>query len=117
MEGKINSTSGKEAAVQFAIRQLSAPERKKIALKTLGVLWGLSLATIPLPPIHWVPVPGFFFFGIVQFLRKLREPAHFENLAFPCPECSQEVKLPPQVVQNPLAFVCPHCRYGLKLTF
>lgn len=117
MVGKINSSSGKELDVTFTIRHLSAEERKKNAMKGLGIFWGLSLVSIPLPPIHWVTVPGFFFFGIYWFFRKLRELDHFEKLEFPCPECSQEVKLPPQVVQNPLAFVCPHCRYGLKLSF
>ncbi|MGZ3650022.1 MAG: hypothetical protein ACXVB9_09540 [Bdellovibrionota bacterium] len=117
MDGKISSTSGKEIQVRFDIRVLTSQERKKLALKGLGLFWGLSLATLPLPPLHWVSVPGFFLFGIYWGLRKLREPEHFENLNFPCPECGKEVKLPPQVVKNPLAFVCPSCRYGLKLQY
>jgi DNA-directed RNA polymerase subunit RPC12/RpoP len=115
--GKINSASGKELDVTFGIRHLTPEERKKNALKGLGLFWGLSLASIPLPPIHWVTVPGFFLFGIYFFFRKLRQHDHFEKLEFSCPECGKEVKLPEQVVQNPLAFVCPHCRYGLKLSF
>jgi hypothetical protein len=117
VEGKISSSSGKEAAIQFSLRTLSSQERKKLALKALGTFWGLSLLTIPLPPIHWVTVPGFFFFGIYWAIRKLREDVHFEAFAFPCPECAQEVRVVPQVRRNPLAFVCPHCRYGLKLEF
>lgn len=117
MDGKISSTSGKELSVQVAIRTLSPQERKQKAFKAVGICWGLSLATIPLPPIHWVTVPGFFIAGFVMFFRKLREPEYFEKVVFPCPECGKEVDVPKQVVKNPLAFVCPHCRYGLKLTF
>ncbi len=117
MEGKISSTSGKDTNVQFSLRTLSARERKRIALKALGTCWGLSLATAPLPPIHWVTVPGFFIFGIYWSLRKLRELVHFEEIIFPCVECGKKVKVAPQVVRNPLEFVCPHCRYGLKLSF
>jgi hypothetical protein len=117
VEGKISSTGGKEAQVHFTIRTLTKQERKKNALKGLGIFWGLMIATLPLPPIHWVTVPGFFLFGIYWSLKKLRESEHFENLRFPCPECGKEVALPPQVVRNPLAFVCPSCRYGLKLEF
>ncbi len=117
MSGKINSASGKEITVNFALRTLNAQERKKQALKALGLFWGLSLLSLPLPPIHWITVPGFFLFGIYWALRKLREGVYLENLAFPCPECGEEVKLPPQGKQNPLPFVCPHCRYGLKLSF
>ena len=117
MEGKINSTSGKQLDVSFTIRHLLPEERKRNAFKGLGLFWGLALATIPLPPLHWVTVPGFFFFAIYWFFHKLREQDHFEKLVFPCPECGSEVNLPPQVVKNPLPFVCPHCRYGLKLSF
>ena len=117
MEGTIRSTSGKESAISFSLRTLSGQERKAKALKALGTFWGLSLVTIPLPPIHWVTVPGFFFFGIYSALRKLREGVYFEELVFPCPECGAKVVQAPQVKRNPLAFVCPHCRYGLKLAF
>ena len=117
MEGKISSTSGKQRSVNFTIRHLPAEERKKNALKGLGLFWGLSLASIPLPPIHWLTVPGFFFFAIYWFWRKLREHDYFEKLEFCCPECETAGQLPPQVLKNPLSFVCPHCRYGLKLSF
>lgn len=117
MDGRISSGSGKELQIQFSIRTLTSADKKSHALKALGICWGLSLVTIPLPPIHWVTVPGFFLFGIYYSLRKLREPEHFEEIAFPCPECGKEVKVQPQVVRNPLEFVCPQCRYGLKLSF
>lgn len=117
MEGKISTSSGKELTIQFNIRALTAQERKQKALKALGICWGLSLATAPLPPIHWVTVPGFFLAGPVMFLKKIRQPEYFDEIKFPCPECGKEVVVQPQVVQNPLSFVCPHCRYGLKLTF
>ena len=117
MEGKISTSSGKEISVEVGIRQLGKEEQKKHALKALAICWGISLATIPLPPLHWVTVPGFFIAGFVMFFRKLREPAYFEHVAFKCPECGAAVEVPPQVVQNPLAFVCPQCRYGLKLSF
>jgi DNA-directed RNA polymerase subunit RPC12/RpoP len=117
VEGRVSSGSGKEVVISFQIRTLSAQDRKRIAFKALGICWGLSIATIPLPPIHWVTVPGFFLFGIYYFFRKLKEPEHFEAITFSCPECSKEVKVEPQVVKKPFDFVCPHCRYGLKLHY
>jgi len=117
VDGKISSSSGKEIPVSFGIHVLSSEEKRKNALKGLAICWGLMLVTIPLPPIHWVTVPGLFFFGIYWFFRKLREGEHFEAATFACPECGATFPLAPQPVQNPLAFVCPHCRYGLKLGF
>jgi hypothetical protein len=115
MQGIASSSAGNESPVTFQIRELNPAERKEIAIRTLGIFWGLSLVTLPLPPIHWLTVPGFFLFGIVQCLKKLREGSHFEPFQFPCPECKQEVTVPAQTVQEPLEVVCPHCRYGLKL--
>ncbi len=115
MDVKISSSSGKETQAQVAIRTLSPEEKRANALKGLGIFWGLSLVTLPLPPLHWVTVPGFFLFGIYWGLKKLKEGETFEPARFPCPECGQEVPLQAQAARNPLAFVCPSCRYGLKL--
>ncbi len=117
MDGRISSSSGKELALSFQLRSLSADEKRKNALKGLGICWGLALISIPLPPIHWVTVPGGFLFGIYWFFRKLRQGEHFEAAMFKCPECGADVPLVPQPARNPLAFVCPSCRYGLKLAW
>ena len=117
MDVKISSGSGKEITANVALHTLTQEEKRRNSVKALGLLWGLSLASLPLPPIHWVTVPGFFLFGIYWSVRKLREQEHFVASRFPCPECGQEVALPPQVARNPLVFVCPSCRYGLKLTY
>ena len=115
MEGKIGSSSGKEVSAEFSVRELSLPEKRTNAMKALGIFWGLSLVTIPLPPIHWITVPGFFLFGIYWAIRKLREGEYLEPFRFPCPECGNEVKVQEQEARNPLAFVCPSCRYHLRL--
>lgn len=117
MEGKIGSSSGKEIQVRFSVRAFSADEKRRNALKGLGLFWGLALASAPLPPIHWVTAPGFFLFGIYWGLRKLKEAETFESFTYPCPECGKEATVEAQVARNPLAFVCPHCRYGLKLSW
>ena len=117
MEGKISSASGRAAQIDFQVRVLGPRERRGLALRSLGLFWGLALATIPLPPLHWVSVPGFFFFGIYRAFRRWGEKAHFEEMRFPCPECGKDMALPPRPMANPLAFVCPQCRYGLKLSY
>ena len=75
------------------------------------------LATLPLPPIHWLTVPGFFFLGIYLMARKWKVRELMEGLSFPCPECGKEVSLPTREPQNPLVFPCPFCRYLLRLSF
>ncbi|MGE3260421.1 MAG: hypothetical protein AB7K68_01465 [Bacteriovoracia bacterium] len=115
MEGQISSGSGKVSTANFQLKHLSTTEKRRLAFKALGFFWILSLASAPLPPIHWVTVPFFFFFGIYQFFKKMREPTHLEAFTAKCPECLQEVAIKSQVAENPLSFACPHCRYGLRL--
>lgn len=115
MEGKIGSSSGKEIPVRVGLRTLGPEEKRGNALKALGLFWGLSLLSAPLPPIHWVTVPGFFLFGIYWAIRQLREGTYLEPFRFPCPECGQQVPVATQVARNPLSFVCPACRYHLRL--
>lgn len=117
MDARISSSSGKETAVSLRFRVLPPDEKRRNALKGLGFFWGLAVLSAPLPPIHWVTVPGFFLFGIYWGFRRLRELEHTEELRFPCPECGQEAGLPAQVARNPLPFVCPACRYGLTLAW
>ena len=60
MEGKVSSASGKVVSVTFGLRTLPWEERRGRAFRTLGLCWGFALVTAPLPPIHWLTVPGFF---------------------------------------------------------
>jgi hypothetical protein len=115
MEGQISSGSGKASSVTFQLKHLSAAEKRKLAFKSLGFFWLLSICSIPLPPIHWVTVPGFFLFGIYMFVKKTRQPTYFEPFTAKCPECGQDIPVKAQVAENPLSLACPHCRYGLKL--
>jgi hypothetical protein len=115
VDALVKSSSGKETRTSFDIRALDAQEKRKNALKGLGICWLISIVTIPLPPIHWVTVPFFFFFGFYWAWRKLREGTYSEAFSFPCPGCQQTV----QVAARPLApqweAVCPNCKYSLKI--
>lgn len=116
MDGLISSGSGKSTEIQFQIRSLSITERRQIALRAVGICWLLSALSIPLPPIHWVTVPFFFFFGIYRFFKKIREPEHFVPFTSKCPECGKPLEIGGRVFETPLQIVCPHCRFNLKLT-
>lgn len=116
-KGEISSSTGKSTPVDFRVRGLDLAERRRLAWRALGICWAISLLSLPIPPVHWVSVPGFFLFGVYRFFRKLREGRHFVPFTFACPECGKTVPLPAQVVENALAFPCPECRFQLRLTW
>lgn len=115
MDAQVKSSSGKETKTSFQVRALGAREKRNNALKGIGLCWLIAIVTAPLPPIHWVTVPFFFFFGFYWGWRKLREGEYSESFSFACPECQQNV----QVAARPLApsweAVCPNCKFSLKI--
>jgi hypothetical protein len=117
VDALVSSSSGKEQKVDLVIRVLSVEERRKKALKALGICWLLALGFAPLPPIHWVLTPGFFLAGPFVAWKKYLQTRYLSDLAFPCPECGKEMTLPSQPVKNPKAFSCKHCGYLLKLAW
>lgn len=116
MRAQIKSNSGKEVLTPIETRALDTAERRKNALKGLGLCWLISLVTLPLPPIHWVTTPFFFFFGFYWAVRKMREGTFVREFHFSCPECNARV----EVKERPLAptweAVCPTCKFSLKIT-
>lgn len=115
MDAQIKSSTGKEARAAVEFRQLAPSERRKRALQGLAICWGLAVLTAPLPPIHWVTVPFFFFFGFYWAAKKYRETVYLKPLSFPCPECAGAVTMPEQPWRERMEAICPHCRFRLRV--
>lgn len=110
----ISSSAGHETKTDVSSRQLTTKERARNALKALGICWGLSLASLPLPPVHWVSTPFFFFFGLYLSVRRWREETFTQAFSFTCPECQKTVEVPEHSKKNDWQLVCPHCRFPLR---
>jgi hypothetical protein len=72
--------------------------------------------TLPLPPIHWVTVPFFFFFGFYLAARKFREGVYSERFAFSCPECGGKVEVGARPLAPAWEAICPACKFVLRLS-
>ena len=112
----IRSSSGKETEAQLVYRSLALPERRARALKILGLCWGGSILTLPLPPIHWVTVPGLFLLGPVLALKRFRHKEQIQAFSFSCPECGQENHRSESDRQDAFVLYCTKCGYTLRLT-
>jgi hypothetical protein len=117
VDALISSSSGKEQRVDLTIITLTQEDRRKNALKRLGICWGLAIAFAPLPPLHWVLTPGFFLGGPFAAWKRYQQSRYLADLTFCCPECAKEMTLPSQPLKNPKAFSCKHCGYLLKLAW
>ena len=115
MNAEVRSTTGKVTKVEFPLRTLPAAEKRRAAFKALGLCWLAMIVTAPLPPIHWVSVPGCFVAGLYLFFRRLRENSHVEPFSFACPECGKTVDVAERSYDPEWEQVCPQCHFSLQV--
>lgn len=91
--------------------------RRGRALKALGTFWGCALGSVFIPVAHFLLVPGFFIFGIVQFFQRLGTRELGVGAHGTCPDCGAEqtLDLPPRW-KAPQQVTCKTCQRGLTLT-
>ena len=110
----IQSSSGKIKDLELPLIVLSVEERKKIAIKNLGLFWGIALFCLFLPLVHFIAFPFFTLFAPFIAWKKYQQTEHIGAMEFNCPECNAQIQPKQQVAKNPLLITCPHCRYNLK---
>lgn len=98
---------------QVEVVTLTGMGRFKRAGKTAAVLFLLAIASAPIPPIHWVLVPGFLIASIIAFFVRLGTSALVSG-DVQCPKCQQSFPLERQPPTWPLALTCHHCRAQLQ---
>src|SRR6476661_6597993 len=63
---------GRERKMQAKIHEIVGKERTRRALKVLGIFWGLAIACVFVPILHFILVPLFTLVGIWLALRAFR---------------------------------------------
>jgi|ETNmetMinimDraft_26_1059896.scaffolds.fasta_scaffold237236_1 hypothetical protein len=97
------------------IHQLDARERMLRALKVWGICWGLSLASVLVPVMHFVLVPGFFLAGPLAGWLAHRRTESLLGGQVQCPKCQRRFDIGAGGVVWPLQAPCPGCRTVLRL--
>lgn len=91
--------------------------RWRRGLRALGQWWGVAILCVFIPVAHFALVPGFFLFGVFQFVQRLTTPAVGRCARGICPDCGveQEFELAARW-RDPQLVSCRACRRGLRLT-
>ncbi|MEN0059040.1 MAG: hypothetical protein AAGB31_09410 [Bdellovibrio sp.] len=110
MQVKIYSQRDKSQTHEVAGHIYSQQERTRRALKKLGMFWGLALISVPLPVVHFVLVPVFFFVGPLMAHKTYKEEITLESTTMNCPECGKSVQFNQNSGLWPLHDFCPECR-------
>jgi len=109
--------SGKATRGTVTVISFDKKARTRRAFKALGTFWACAVGSIFIPVAHFLLVPGFFFFAILQFFQRLGTPELGKGATGTCPDCGAEQKLdlPPRW-KVPQQVTCKNCQRGLQLT-
>jgi hypothetical protein len=95
---------------------LKQKEKLILAIKRLGVFWGIALLFIPIPAVHFVAVPGFIVIGIVALIRTLSlKSLRTSAASLTCPNCHSELTMQPRFYRSPFKELCPTCRHSFHV--
>lgn len=78
-----------DSPASLRLRGWTAGERRRRAVQAWALCWGLALAAVFLPVLHFVLVPALFVAGPVAGLMRLRESLTVLGAAGACPACGE----------------------------
>ncbi len=105
-----NSVLG-EVYIEYFSRQ----KRLCRAGKTLAIFWGVAVACVFIPMLHFVLVPLFFILGLVLGLKTFRQTSIVLGGRSPCPRCHKELAIVRSPDQWPLRDLCSSCHNAVRI--
>ncbi|OFZ30441.1 MAG: hypothetical protein A2622_08535 [Bdellovibrionales bacterium RIFCSPHIGHO2_01_FULL_40_29] len=67
----------------------SLKQRTLSALKKVLLFWIFAIASIVVPLLHFILVPGFLIGGVIAFRLHMRNTHYLDNVQFLCPNCGK----------------------------
>ncbi len=102
----------------FYVELPDPSERLVRAGKVLALCWGLAVAAVFIPIVHFVLVPLFLIAGPVMAYQKYRVTILALRADGCCPECQQQVSIALDSGDRiPKRTYCPACNKPLQLVY
>ena len=113
--GNLVSSTGVESTINFDRRDLSESERIKAASKWFSIFIGLAVASVFVPILHFVLVPGFAFTAFFVGSQIYSQKTVLRNVNGSCPNCQAQMKIEQVRIKKVSGEICPQCRDFLKI--
>jgi hypothetical protein len=111
----LTGTHGNKTAGEVTIQEWDPKGRTKRALKTLGIFWGLAIAAVFLPLVHFVLVPLLVLTGpFVAAFVYTRETMIISGTGT-CPNCQKPFAITKNPLKWPLNDVCGECHNSVEI--
>lgn len=98
-----------------SVQELTSSDCMKRALKTLGIFWGIGVAGVFLPVVHFIIVPTALLLGPIFAIRTYRQKTMISDVKALCPQCKAVLKIDKTAGQWPLKDFCQGCRNQIKI--
>lgn len=104
------------APARLRVVRHGAAARAARALRVLALCWGLAIAAVFLPLLHFVLVPGLLLLGPILALGRRRERCTVLSARGACPACGAEIHvLVGQGAAAAMPMRCESCRRAIEL--
>ncbi len=92
------------------------PARLRRALRHLGIAWGLAVAAVFVPLLHWVLVPSLLLAGPVLFSAAIQQRAKLRRVRGACPACAAAIDTAIEGrARDDVSFRCESCGRALTV--
>ena len=99
----------RQADAVVLARSFHTTERFWSGLKFLARCWGLAIASILVPVLHFFLVPGFLIGGIAIFFIRFSRKDYIALAELNCPNCHKTFRIENLSFNWPLRQACPSC--------
>lgn len=108
----------KNIPIQLTVKEWSSGERLKRALKLLAKSWGVALAAVFIPLLHFFLVPLFVLGGLIGAALVYGAEKSLEKGEGTCPSCGAPVSVAKRWnLVFPFAFHCENCQARIEVDF
>ncbi len=100
---------GQSSPLLAEIKTCTSKDTMRKFFKTLLTYWGIALACVLIPLLHFVLVPGFFLAGIYMASKAFEFRYQLVEGSFDCPTCQKKVHLKDRWFESDTTAHCDSC--------
>jgi hypothetical protein len=109
------SNRGHSSSGSVELKIWDKKEKLVRASKALGIAWGLAIASVLIPILHFILVPLFILSGPIVFFWVASQEQVILGGKGECPECHREFEIVRSPVKWPMSDLCNHCQAEIKI--
>ncbi len=111
----INAEASEDLTGELVIESFDHSQLMQRSFKKLGICWGIALACVFIPILHFVLVPGFIITGIILFFANFSKKTVLQASKLTCPKCHDLFELSERKIVWPTSDICEHCSSHINI--